>query len=70
MGLDHRHRERDVRENDDRLRTLIIIAAAIATYSPVSMYFFDNSISTMFDRAYFMLAGAAIALYAPARARI
>jgi hypothetical protein len=51
-----------------RLKTMVIIAAAIAIYSPASMYFFDNSLSTMLDRAYFMLTGAAIALYAPAHA--
>jgi hypothetical protein len=54
---------------DDRLKTLLIIAAVCAIYSPVGMCLFDNPLSTMLDRAYFMLTGAAIALYAPARAR-
>jgi hypothetical protein len=54
---------------NDRLKTLVTIAATVAIYSPASMYFFDNSLSTMLDRAYFILTGAAIALYAPARAR-
>jgi len=54
---------------DDRLKTLLIIAAVCATYTPVGMYLFDNPLSTMLDRGYFMLTGAAIALYAPARTR-
>jgi len=41
----------------------LLIACAI--YAPVGIYVFDNSLGEMFGRAYFMIGGAAIALYAP-----
>lgn len=43
---------------------LLGVAIACATYIPIGMYLFDNPLSTMLDRAYFMMAGAATALYA------
>lgn len=41
------------------------LAIGFAIYTPASMYLFDTTLSTMLERAYFMLGGAAIALYAP-----
>ncbi len=43
---------------------LLSLALGIAVYTPVGMYFFDVPLSSMFERAYFSITGAAIALYA------
>lgn len=43
---------------------LLVLVAACAAYAPIGMYLFDHSLSTMLDRAYFTICGAAVALYA------
>lgn len=47
-----------------RQTILFGLVIALAVYTPIGMYVFDNSLSTMLERAYFMLGGAAVALYA------
>lgn len=48
----------------DRLMVFVWLVIATIVYAPIGIYIFDNSLATMFDRAYFSLGGAAIALYA------
>lgn len=47
-----------------RQTVLLGLVIASVIYTPIGIYVFDNSLATMLERAYFMMAGGTVALYA------